>query len=162
MWKTLEYDSRYEVSDSGQLRSNIGNPKIRKLIKHHNGYYRVTVGNKNYTIHRLVYETFVCKIPKGYEINHKDGNKANNRLDNLEMVTHKENITHAMEVLKTGSRKRRNPVVCVKDGKVIKEYDYPDQAAKDLGVKTCRSRILQCAKGQRKTYHGYQWFYLSK
>jgi len=50
---------------------------------------------KTFSIHRLVYQTFVGPIPKGMEINHKDLNKANNHYSNLEVLTHRDNIIHA-------------------------------------------------------------------
>ena len=59
---------------------------------------------KRVSIHRLVYETFVGKIPKGMQINHKDGNKNNNHISNLEVVTPKENTAHAWRLGLTKKR----------------------------------------------------------
>ena len=65
------------------------------------GYYNTSKG----LLHRKIWERAYGKIPKGLEINHKDGNKLNNDLNNLELVTHQENAIHAHRVLhiKTGS-----------------------------------------------------------
>ena len=52
---------------------------------------------KHLTIHRLVVESFIGEIPKGLTVNHKDGNKQNNNLSNLEIITYKENTRHAMK-----------------------------------------------------------------
>jgi predicted DNA-binding protein YlxM (UPF0122 family) len=71
------------------------------------GYFQVTLFDEknrkiSAKIHRLVYETFVGKIDDGKEINHKDGNKQNNSLSNLEIVSRSENIKHAFKIgLKT-------------------------------------------------------------
>lgn len=63
------------------------------------GYYQVKLrfSKKRFNryIHRLVWETFIGIIPDGYEINHIDHNKQNNSLDNLELVTHSENLKKA-------------------------------------------------------------------
>lgn len=69
-----------------------------------NGYIRVQLmmakpGFRNPPMHRLIYETFVGTIPKGKEINHKNGIKADNRIENLEVVTRSENCAHAYRVL---------------------------------------------------------------
>lgn len=75
----------------------------QKLIpcKTHNGYYTVTVNNKRQKVHRLILMTATQSSGAGMQVNHKDGNKANNRLDNLEWSTPKENARHAE---KTGLR----------------------------------------------------------
>lgn len=62
------------------------------------GYVRVNTALGRRCLHRIVYETFVSEIPEGMEINHIDGNKSNNALDNLELVTHSENMKHAYRI----------------------------------------------------------------
>lgn len=74
-----------------------------KMSSYNNGigYYQIKLlsnkTRKTFYVHRLVWETFKGKIPKGYEINHKDHNKANNDLSNLELVTHSENVKKAVK-----------------------------------------------------------------
>lgn len=65
-------------------------------------------GNYSHTrkmIHKLVAEAFLGNKPPKHEINHKDGNKSNNHASNLEYVTHKENIRHALDILKADFRR---------------------------------------------------------
>jgi len=57
---------------------------------------RITGQRRAFLVHRIVWETFVGEIPEGLQINHKDGNKLNNHLSNLEVVTPKENMRHAV------------------------------------------------------------------
>lgn len=96
------YEGLYEVSDYGTVRSlnYQGKKRIKylKSVKHKNGYLRIGLWyygkRKWFMIHRLVWESFVGQIPKGYEIDHIDGNKTNNELSNLRCVSHMENMNN--------------------------------------------------------------------
>ena len=110
-WRPI-IDGRYEVSNYGQIRSwyNEVNkkrqePKIMapwqsgRLYKNgKRGALSVILSTPNgltrFKVHHLVLEAFVCPKPEGFECAHLDGDITNNRLDNLEWVTHKENEGH--------------------------------------------------------------------
>ena len=118
VWKTIpNSNGKYEVSSLGNIRSiggyitnNIHGGKrfskgrILSQKTKSNGYKEVNLyfetqkGVSKY-VHRLVVETFIGEIPKGYEINHIDGDKANNIINNLEIVTRKENSFHSYHIL---------------------------------------------------------------
>ena len=117
IWKPItNYKGLYSISNYGRIRRDrkygFGACKpniILKPIKHYNGYLSVVLF-KNYKnkgirrlIHCLVLENFIGKTSKRYQVNHKDGNKTNNRVKNLEWVTPKENINHAKIILKSFS-----------------------------------------------------------
>lgn len=74
---------------------------IRKRVGFINfaGYRLVCFGNTQYMVHRMVWMKANGAIPEGYEVNHKNGDKSDNRLENLELVTRAENINHAVKVL---------------------------------------------------------------
>jgi hypothetical protein len=103
-WKTCAENDHYEVSNLGSIRRKLDAPGRHrtgwKLTPHYckNGYARVHMyRNKKgstYLVHKLVMSTFVGPCPNGYEVNHKDFDKANNRLTNLEYVTHQQNAIH--------------------------------------------------------------------
>ena len=107
-WRSIDiFNGKYEVSNYGNVHSLwFGKVKPIKLLDSH-GYLEFTVRNgkdkpKHMRVHVAVAEAFLGKRPKGLVINHKDGNKHNNHVSNLEYVTYSENNLHA---LRTGLRK---------------------------------------------------------
>lgn len=102
MWKIIQYEQNYEVSDEGQIR-NLETKQIKSLRYSSKGYARVTLypSGKTYTIHRLVAEAFIANTENLPVINHIDGNKRNNSVDNLEWCTPKYNRFHAVNIIKT-------------------------------------------------------------
>lgn len=114
-WRAVSGFPSYEVSDLGLVRRRLasatrpGHFPVGRFLhpfpdKH--GYLYVSLHDdgrqKKRPVHQLVWEAFRGPIPEGLEINHRgeDGNVANNRLSNLECVTHMENMVHARVVLK--------------------------------------------------------------
>ena len=107
IWKPAKgHESRYEVSSKGNVRG-IRKGIVLKPLIYPNGYCFVGlyVGEnktKNFLIHRLVAETFIPNPDNKTQVNHKDGNKKNNDISNLEWVTARENLVHAFKIgLKT-------------------------------------------------------------
>ena len=100
-WKPIPHtDGRYEVSNYGHVRTNNQRPGLLTLTKQPKGYryamVHLTNGKaKNCRVHRLVAQLFLPN-PEGLpEVNHKDGNKDNNHVDNLEWVTRSDNVKHS-------------------------------------------------------------------
>lgn len=103
IWKPI-FGYNYEVSSLGRIR-NASNNKILSLFdKNRMGYYRVILfkehKRKRFFIHRLVAETFLENLENKPQVNHKDGNKQNNNVENLEWVSQSENMKHSYYVLK--------------------------------------------------------------
>lgn len=113
IWKDInEYEELYQVSNFGKIRSLERNiTKINGITQHSksriikgcdngNGYLTVYLRkngkNKPFYIHRLVAQAFIGNID-GKDINHKDFNRKNNRLDNLEILSRKENINYSIK-----------------------------------------------------------------
>ena len=92
------YDEVYSIDENGNIfRNDVKMSPINNGI----GYLQIKLrkNKKRYNryIHRLVWETFNGKIPKGLEINHIDHNKSNNSLSNLELVSHSDNLKKAFK-----------------------------------------------------------------
>lgn len=109
-WKVFPRDDRYEVSSLGRIRKS-GNKKIIAGSHNNNGYRRIGINRTGgqsfeYRVHHMVLESFVGPRPEGKQCNHINGVKDDNRLENLEWVTTKENCLHRCQVLghNTGER----------------------------------------------------------
>lgn len=105
MWKDIKgYEGFYQVSDEGQIRRILKDGRTKPVKgKEGSKYYTVDLcvhGKcKGFNVHRLVAEAFLEKPEGTTEVNHIDGNKKNNHVENLEWVTQKGNLIHAMEQL---------------------------------------------------------------
>ena len=98
MWKTIQCEPNYEVSDLGEIRNKL-TLQVKSLRLNNQGYSRVTLypSGKTYNIHRLVALTFLEDSYKdGYVVNHINGVKTDNKVENLEWVSSKENFNHAL------------------------------------------------------------------
>ena len=168
MSKAIEISGcpNYYVTDSGDVYSrNYSNGRFRRL-KPWKGerYYRVRLPIGKKSIHRLVAETFIPNPENKPYINHINGIKTDNRVENLEWVTQSENIIHSYRVLgnknpmlgKYGEKNHRSKaVVQLKNGEEIKVFGGVREARRMTGI----GHIDGCCRGERKMAGGYQWKY---
>ena len=105
MIKTFQFPKYYTIQineETGEVKvfSNSKHAKGRELSQffNPNGYLRVKMNNLSYEIHRLVSKFYLGDMPKGLCVNHKDGNKLNNKPSNLEYITISENIKHSIRM----------------------------------------------------------------
>ena len=179
-WKDIKgFEGYYQISNFGNVRSldryvinnkNGGerfiNGKLMKLTKvkgreeSDTKYLVVNLrsygSNKVSLVHRLVAEAFIPNPNNMPEINHKDGNKENNFVDNLEWCTYSENNQHAID---TKLRKPRGIPVLQYDinGILVNEYKSATDAARM--TKFGRGSICHCLTGRRESYMGFVWKY---
>ena len=122
IWKLVADYPNYSVSNYGRVRNN-KTGYILKPLKVGFGYVVVELWNKNgpksKKIHRLVAEAFLPNPDKKPQVNHIDGNKKNNRLDNLEWVTASENMKHSYDS-KIRVPHQERPVRIVETGEIFK------------------------------------------
>ena len=114
----------YKISDHG----NLWNMKLKRILEsplNKDGYQRIGLWNsqvcKKFFIHRLVAIAFIPNPEDKPQINHKDGNRTNNNLSNLEWVTNQENITHRIEILGYNGTKgiHSKPITLIKDSEEL-------------------------------------------
>ena len=157
-WKQIQIEGLedYLVSNKGELYRKITLSSLR------GGYLSYTANNpkKSYKIHQLVAKTF---IPNNDEnkivINHKDGNKLNNNVNNLEWVTVSENNQHAIDTgLITVTKRKVHQ--CDLEGNIINTYNTIRGAGKETGIDS--AGIAKVCKGTRVTAGGFKWKFVDE
>lgn len=164
VWKECPIAKPYEVSSLGRIR----NPKTGRVLSqcnHSKGYLIVNICGGTKTVHKLVASTFIDKPQDKKEINHKNGNKKDNRIENLEWVTHSENNLHCYRILKRKlsclgkfgkDHPRSKPVVRISvnnNEKIV--YQSLTEAAKENNVSV--SYISTHCLGKSNTCKNYKW-----
>ena len=153
----------YHVTDTGDIysRKEYHNPngRIKKLkpVKQKTGYlhivlYKNGIG-KTFRVHRIVAQTFIPNPLKLPEINHINGIKDDNRVENLEWCTSSENTIHSNKVLHLGCK----AVQQIKNGIVVAEFYSAREASRKTNIHS--SLISKCCNGDISNAHGFQWRY---
>jgi hypothetical protein len=160
-WEKIEGHERYSVSNNGDIRNDTTNIILRPVLDER-GYAHVTLcpSHKRVSVHRIVASAFLPRGENETQVNHKNGVHEDNRAENLEWCTARENIRHKYDVLKYRwenhirrmTEVNSHPVVCCETGTV---YQSMAQAARSVGTNS--GHICECIKGRRKTAAGYHW-----
>jgi len=182
-WKDIKgYEGLYQISDKGNIKS-IDRSVVREnhFIKlkgqlkqcsiNNRGYYSTTLCKnshyQHFVIHKLVAIAFIPNPDNKEYINHKDGNKLNNSVDNLEWVTMSENNQHAYDIgLKIGAatglfgalNPSSKPIYMLsKSGDIIKEFPGIHEAARELNLSA--TNICAAINGRSGSCGGYKWIH---
>lgn len=168
IWKDIVgYEGLYQVSNYGEIKSLRKNKKIYQSIN--NAGYKVVSLYKNNksikkTVHRLVAIAFIPNFNNLPQVNHIDGIKINNNLNNLEWCDNKYNQKHASML---GLTKKRDEICSIKNGIKIIQYDLKDNYIKEWKnmkeasrtLKIDNSAISKCCRGKRNKCGGFKWKY---
>ena len=169
VWKpVLGYEDRYEASNYGRVRS-LGNDKSRKEKilkpgKSGKGYLQFSLYRdgkpKRYKVHRLVWEAFNGPIPAGMQVNHINEDKNDNRFENLNLMTCKENVNWGTGIRRRAKSKSKMIEQYILDGEHIMTWFSLSGIQKELGhLGFNEGGISRCCQGKQKTYKGFIWKY---
>lgn len=173
VWKTINiegFEDTYQISNKGRVH-NMNTGRFPNGSYTHDGYNKFVLQKggkqKRFMVHRLVALHFIPNPENKETVNHKDGNKLNNNVENLEWATRSENELHSFRVLgkvayqpmkgrfgKEHNRSRSVVQVSL-DGFFLAEYGSILEASRVTGVNP--SNITMCHKGIRPTAGGYKW-----
>lgn len=163
----------YQVDTNGVVYSKKGKPL--KYSLNHGGYcivnFYINGRAKGFAIHTLVAKQFIFNNnPDKTQINHKDGNKRNNNVDNLEWVTPTENMRHAVDVLGNyiGAKNwRARPIKGTnKKNSIEINFESLSDGARffakkyNINFSYAKNSLWRVLNGIRKTYKGYYWIYV--
>ena len=164
------YEGAYQVSNLGRVRSlgrcteSTRRPayqipeRVLQPWKHNAGYLSVTLcrdtKKTKHLVHRLVASAFLPNPAQLPTVNHIDGDKTNNHVDNLEWCNDEFNAWHNAYKLNHETTIRKRPVVCLNDGKT---YPSAAEAARKTGCSN--QNIIKVCKGERTQTHGLRWAY---
>ena len=189
IWKDIEgFEGLYQVSNYGRVKSlnynRTGKERILKAGKNSDGYLQVNLCKdgkmKNYKVHQLVGNAFLSN-PQGYnELNHRDEDKTNNCVENLEYCSRSYNNTYNGRAKKIGKKLRgrkqseetikkraekltnnpkiSKPVIAidVRTGLII-EFVSSREAERETGI--ANQSICACLKGRQNSAGGFYWMY---
>lgn len=165
IWKTIKEMKTYEISSYGRVRKRLlrGYRNLKPFLDK-DGYPRVCLCENNIRIyrhvHRLVAQAFIPNPGNKPTVNHKDGNKQNNNVNNLEWNTYRENSLHA---LRTGLRNMKNDGCSKKVAQydmnmnLIKIYPSANEAKRQTGYS--QGHISEVCRGEKKQHKNYIWKY---
>lgn len=144
----------YKVSKCGLVKLHKGRETAGCLK---NGYMVVNIQKKMFRVHVLIAETFLKRPDYKCVVNHKNGVKTDNRLENLEFCTYQENSLHAYKIGLIPENKGRHVQQWSTDGVLILTHISICKAAQHVSGNT--SNIIACCKGRSKSAYGFLWKY---
>jgi len=161
IWKVVPgYEGRYEVSDQGRVRNALG--RVLKPNRMSHGYVCVHLyaGGKRSravkTIHQLVAQTFIPNPSSCREVNHKNFIRTDNRVDNLEWVTRKENVAHAVAAGRRSKPEKRVRGINLRTKQMVV---YESQIAAEFALRGKQTGGISGAMKRGRPAYGYVWWF---
>lgn len=167
IWKDIKgYENKYQISNLGRVKSlefknRQATIKREKILKINNSTRYPSIDlmykgkRKNIPIHRLVAKTFIANPNNYLCVNHKDENKSNNNVENLEWCTHKYNSNYGTCKWRIGIKHRKKVLQYDINGNFIKEWESITQISNFYNFSI--ATISCCCAGKQKKAHGYIW-----
>lgn len=161
IWRDIRgFEGFYQVSNLGRVKSlkrrGCNKERIRVFAPAGNGYLRMVLSANNYqrtiSAHRAVAEAFIPNPSNLKTVNHKDFNKKNNCVENLEWVSHKDNILHSCN---SGRHYHRPVQQLTLAGHLLKKWESAYKVETELGYFS--TNISRCCRGKKKTYKNFKW-----
>lgn len=165
VWKSIDGFPNYLVSNLGRVKSlsfnHSGKERILKPSFNHNGYLRISLtnekGKKTFKVHRLVALAFIPNPDNLPQVNHKDENKQNNNVDNLEWCSPKYNSNYGTGIFRYTSKISIPIIQLTLDGDYVSCYRSSHDAARITGYN--QQSINKCCRNELNKTHGYKWLY---
>ena len=152
---TINSDGEVFSDKTGKMKTRNKGDTDYQIIN----FMKIDGKKKTYRLHRLVLMAFDPRDDMdSLEVNHKDGNKKNNKLENLEWCTRSENVNYGTRTEKQ-AKALSVKVVQLKDGEPIKIWDSMNQAKRECGFNV--GNISKCCRNLMSCYKGFEWKYLS-
>lgn len=162
VWKPIVDYPNYEVSNLGRVKSFFLNTeKILKSTKNTNGYLQVGLYKegkiKYFRVHRLVAQAFLPNPNNLPQVNHRNEDKTDNRVENIEWCNRSYNTNYGTRNERIAKANSIPILQFTKEGKFVKKWDCSMNIERKLGFH--HSNICMCCNGKRKTAGGYKWHY---
>lgn len=162
MWKKIIIDNvitNYSVNEEGKVKNDITDKELSPRVQQ--GYKHVTIyinkKPKSCRVHRLVATAFIPNIENKPYVNHLNGIRSDNRMENLEWVTPSENTQHAVDTGLFKPTREKQVVQYSLNGDKIAIYRSISEAARKTNSSV--EKIVNCCQFTRKTHNEYQWRY---
>lgn len=157
LWKDWPQDPRIKVSNKGNVVSYKRGGGYPLKVRYSKGYQMVSAGYNGYPqyVHRMVTETWIDNPNHYKEVNHINGDKNDNRVENLEWTTHSENVRHAY---RTGLLKTKGTPIRIVE--TDETFESISECARRIG--TSSGSIVHCLAGRHLTHHGYHFEYVKE
>ena len=154
--KIIKDFPNYSIDTKGKIINKKGRVLKHEIAK--NGYHRVSLSNdiikhKHYTVHRLVAETYIPNPDHLPQVNHKDLDRGNNNVNNLEWCTPLYNLLHA-NVINKATIAKFHRIKCNETGEIFNSIKEACER-----YKLHHSNIVACCNGRRHKVGGFSWSY---
>ena len=170
-WRDVKgYERCYQISSLGRvksverivIRNNIEirvKERILKPVKDKDGYVQARLYKngivKTIAIHRLVAIAFIDREDETFEVNHKDENKSNNTLDNLEWMSRIDNLRYGTGIARCAISRRKPVIQMDLNGNAIKVWKSSREIERTIGFSN--TNICKVCLGKQKTAYGFRW-----